>query len=110
VSKGNGIHPIWSRDRKEISYGPGPGLVNAVSVTTRPAFSFTEPVPLSLGSFINRGPSYERQRDILPDGRFIGVVAAGQTPAGRSGSPVAPEIRVILNWFEDLKVRVPVGK
>jgi hypothetical protein len=51
------------------------------------------------------GPSYERNNDITLDGkRFLGVVAAGETA---SGAPAAPQIQVVLNWFEELKARVP---
>jgi hypothetical protein len=33
------------------------------------------------------------------------VVAAGQNAA--SGARAAPRIQVVLNWFEELKTRVP---
>jgi serine/threonine protein kinase len=42
--------------------------------------------------------------DIMPDGRIVGVGPAGQS---QSGSPAPPEIDVVLNWFEELKARVP---
>ena len=49
-----------------------------------------------------------RPYDVTRDGkRFIGMVAAGQTP---SGARVAPKIEVVLNWFEELKAKVPAGK
>ena len=41
---------------------------------------------------------------MTPDGRILGVIAAGQTA---SGGPAAPQIQVVLNWFEELKARVP---
>ena len=41
---------------------------------------------------------------VAPDGRFVMVKTAGdameQTPA--------PQITVVLDWFEELKARVPV--
>jgi len=55
--------------------------------------------------FVERGPGFERNNDITHDGkRFLGVVAAGQIA---SGTPAAPQIQVVLNWFEELKARVP---
>ena len=76
----------------------------AVSVTTRPTFTFGNPVPVPR-PFVERGPGFERNNDITLDGkRFLGVVAAGQTA---SGAPAAPQIQVVLNWFEELKARVP---
>ena len=77
----------------------------AVSVTTRPSFTLGKPVPL-LSRFLDRGPSYERNHDITLDGqRFLGVVAAEL--AGANGIAAAPQIQVVLNWFEELKARVP---
>ena len=78
----------------------------AVSVTTRPTFTFGNPVPVPR-PFVERGPGFERNHDITLDGkRFLGVVAAGlNTASGALGA--APQIDVVLNWFEELKQRVP---
>jgi hypothetical protein len=34
----------------------------------------------------------------------VGFIPAGQTETGAS---IAPQIQVVLNWFEELKQRVP---
>ena len=39
----------------------------------------------------------------MPDGRIVGIGAIGQS---KSGSGPA-QIHVVLNWFEELKARVP---
>jgi hypothetical protein len=40
----------------------------------------------------------------MPDGkRFVGVIVADQTPSGTNNPP---QIRVVENWFEELKARV----
>jgi serine/threonine-protein kinase len=108
ISKGNGFTPMWSPDGKELFYstGGGGGISQfvAMSVTTRPTFTFGNPVPVPSG-FLGHGQNAERNNDITPDGkRFLGVVAAGQTA---SGAPAVPQIQVVLNWFEELKARVP---
>jgi serine/threonine-protein kinase len=101
-----GIHAMWARDGKELFYGPGSGQFVVVSVTTRPTFTFGNPVPVPRLFFVERGPAFERSYDITLDGkRFLGVVAAGQSST--SGTPAAPQIQVVLNWFEELKARVP---
>ena len=46
-----------------------------------------------------------RAHDILPDGRFVGFVGATDTDA--SSALQAGQMRVVLNWFEELKQRVP---
>ena len=40
----------------------------------------------------------------MPDGRVVGVGMEGQTATGSIG-PSA--IHVVLNWYEELKARVP---
>jgi hypothetical protein len=42
--------------------------------------------------------------DIAPDGRLVGRITAGQMEYVRSQND---QIQVVLNWFEDLKARVP---
>ena len=43
---------------------------------------------------------------LMPDGKqFTGVVDSGQA---QSGPTATPQIQVVLNWFEELKQRVPV--
>src|SRR5665213_1394209 len=99
-------HPVWSPDGKELFYVAGAGQFGSVSVTTKPSVSFGPPVRAPRADFTTAVPSSVRTYDILPDGKhFIGVVAAGQV---RTGPASAPQIQVVLNWFEDLKQRVPV--
>ena len=102
-------HPRWSPDGKELFYIPGPLQFLKVSISTQPAFSVGNPVPAVSGTarFTEGGPAFPRAYDITPDGkRFLGVLtAASQTPAAAQSSP---QIQVVLNWFEELKLRVPV--
>jgi dipeptidyl aminopeptidase/acylaminoacyl peptidase len=100
---GTGNHPLWSRDGKQILFMPGPLVAVAVNVTTEGGFAFTSPTPVPRGGLVG-APSGPRRLDIAPDGRLIGVAlsAANQTAAA-----VLPQIQVVLNWFEDLKQRVP---
>jgi hypothetical protein len=75
-----------------------------VSVSTRPDVTFGSPVTLSARVTADRTSGETRAYDILPDGRFIGVVPASDTES--SGTAVA-QFRVVLNWTEELKQRVP---
>ena len=52
-------------------------------------------------------PVVRRPYDITPDGRFVSAIAAGQSASGR---PTAPQIQVVLNWFEELRTRVPLTR
>jgi len=99
-------HPFWSRDGRELYYIPGQGRFAVVSVTTQPAFTFSDPVALPRGmpSFTEGGPLNTRQNDVGLDNRVVGVFPGVAPGAASTGQ----EYRVVLNWFEELKSRVPV--
>ena len=101
VSKATTVHPAWSRGGRELVSQPQGGLQAIQTITTQPSFSFSPP-ELRPRGYINMGPAFQRNYDVMPDGRILAVVAAGQTQAGRT-----PQIHVVLNWFEELKQRVP---
>ena len=88
-----------------MSQPPG-GRWVVQTITTQPSFAFSAPVPMPRGGAIGLGPTAQRNYDVMPDGRILGVVAAGQT---QSAGSTTPQIQVVLNWFEELKQRVPVN-
>jgi Tol biopolymer transport system component len=91
---------IWSPDGKELFYNPRPDGFEAVSVTTEPTFAFGNPVAVPR-SFQAAAPEQRRVYDITPNGKFLGLM-----PAGETGSRPT-QIEVVLNWFEELRARVP---
>ncbi len=99
-----GGRPLWSRDGTELFYVPAAGEFRAVTVTTQPRFAVTNPVSVPRGFGI-ADPASPRPFDITPDGRIVGVGGEGQS----TGALAAPtQIQVVLNWFEELKARVPI--
>jgi Tol biopolymer transport system component/tRNA A-37 threonylcarbamoyl transferase component Bud32 len=98
-------HPRWSPDGRELFYDANPKVTGfeVVSVTTHPALAFgnAETVPKL---FLMGGAPLRTPYDIAPDGRLVGRITAGQTEHVRSQ---ADQIQMVLNWFEDLKARVP---
>ena len=99
-------HPLWSRDGTELFYVAGPNRFAVTSVNERSGLSFSNPVLIKTGIWRNTfgGPSTIRNYDVSLDGkRFIGVIASGVTD---SGTPRAPHIEVVVNWFEELRRRV----
>jgi hypothetical protein len=96
---------MWSRDGTELFYRPTAGQLAVVSVTRQPNISFGNPVVFPR-PFVNPGQLSVRNYDIMPDGkRFVGVVETGQNESGA----IVPQIQVVLNWFEELKRRVPTN-
>lgn len=99
-----GLQPLWSPDGNNLFYWSG-GLF-VVTVTTGRGFEFSSPVQLLKASFQSFGVTAARGYDIMPNGqRFIAVV-----PSGHDQSAVPTQIHVVLNWFEELKQRVPLRK
>jgi serine/threonine-protein kinase len=103
---GIALQPLWSPDQKELFYNPAPGQFAWVSVQTQSTFALGNPemVPRP---FQTGPPATRRQYDITRDGRFIGLIEAGQPAAAR---PDPPQFHVVLNWFEELKRLVPAAK
>jgi serine/threonine-protein kinase len=99
-------HPVWSPDDSELFYVPGPGRFEVVDVTMLPSFDFGNPELLPAGTFYLDAPRVIRNFDILPDGeRFVSRI--NQSSAG-DGAAQGIRIIVVLNWFEELKERVPL--
>ncbi len=104
TSTRGGAVPRWSRDGREIYYyavAGGPGILVA-EVEMEP-FSASDPVELS--DIVKQGLT---NFDVTADGqKFLVIVPA------RRGDPsdTAPGARIsfILNWFEELKQRVPTN-
>ena len=97
-----GGHPVWSRDGKQLILETGPNTAATVNITTGRSFAFSSPTTVPKG--LNGAPGGPSRWDILPDGRLVGIAAAVQNQTGASA---APQIQVVLNWFEDVKQRAP---
>jgi hypothetical protein len=98
VSRGGGSAPLWSHDGRELYYrSVDPtqgGDMMVVSVDT----SGVEP---SIGTPRVLFPSpYQGEGDVAPDGRFLLLKMAPQQSPARV-------IQLMLNWFDDLRGRVP---
>ena len=85
---------------------PQGGLQAVQIITTQPSFSFGPPVLMRRGHN-DSGRTSQRNYDVMLDGRILGVVAAGQT---QSAEFTTQQIQVVLNWFEELRARVPSTK
>jgi hypothetical protein len=98
-------HPVWSRDGRELFYIPGPNRFAVRAITTRPTFTFGDPIAMPRGFTEGASPANQRNYDILPDGRSLGVVPSA---ASQPGAPQVTQFEVVVNWFEELKSRVPI--
>jgi serine/threonine protein kinase len=97
-------HPAWSPDGKTLFYNPAAILpLAAVTVRAGAGIFFERPVKIAPTSRVLANEA--RGYDILPDGRFVGVVPAPAVEGGVATD--SPELGVVLNWSEELKRLVP---
>jgi Tol biopolymer transport system component len=103
ISRQGGISPRWSADGNEIFYWRDNGTTASImAVRVAPSSTFqTEgpPIELFTGSFAAPGWQWDPHFDVARDGRFLMMKAHGR--------PNRPQITIVLNWFEELKRRVP---
>ncbi len=110
VSTSGGDSPLWSPDGRELFFRSNDAAM-AVSVTTEPSFNIVgTPKMLFRGTYVSALPGPDGTPwDIHPDGkRFLMMkppVSTGAAPAAAAGPQ---KINIVLNWFEELKQRVPV--
>jgi hypothetical protein len=99
--------PLWSPDGQELFYlNLGTGQLMGIDITTDSAFAFGNEQALGIRRFLFSGIS-TRSYDITPDGqRFLMVFPADQADPGAETPD--EQINIVLNWFEELKARVPV--
>ena len=108
ISQNGGYWPLWSRDGDRLFYRPASTTarttLRSVDIVTEPGFAFSNEQRLAIEGFIVVG--YYRDYDITPDGeRLVMVFPADQTEGGETSRP---QVNIVLNWFEELKERVPV--
>jgi Tol biopolymer transport system component len=106
VATADARSPLWSPDGKQLFYlenlPANLGRLTAVDIDTENGFRVVgKPQPIFDGVDRSAGPwPYA----ITDNGRFVVVLREDDATSSAS----AVEIRVTLNWFEDLKQRVPL--
>jgi Tol biopolymer transport system component len=94
VSADGGREPIWNDNGRELFYRNGDSLM-AVDVRTTPVFEAGQPHVLLRGQ--NQVSAYA----VAPGAQRFLLIEQDAAP----GTPA--QVNVILNWFEELKQRVP---
>ena len=108
ISQDGGLWPLWSPEGSELFYRPDSGTagltLRSVDIVTQPVFGFSNEQTLPVEGF-NVVLGY-RDYDISTDGERLLMVFPADQPD--SGDTSRPKINIGLNWFEELKERVPV--
>ena len=96
--------PTWSPDGRELFYVPRLGGFEVVPVVTEPEFAFGPAAPVKR-QFTPGAPTFRALFDVMPDGRFIGVVPLEGNDSVANNNP---GIQVVLDWFDELQTKAPI--
>jgi eukaryotic-like serine/threonine-protein kinase len=105
ISTEGGSEPMWNPNGRELFYRSGDNgdKMMAVDISTQPGFVAGKPRQLFEGKYLP-DPYARANYDVSPDGqRFLMLKPSEQT----GNAPT--QINVVLNWFEELKQKVPTG-
>ena len=104
ISAEGGGDPVWSRNGQELFYMNGNQMI-AVDIETEPTFITGAPTLLFEGRFQQSTGGRIAPYDVTADGqRFLMI----QDVANSDSEAEPAQINIVLNWFEELKERVPV--
>jgi serine/threonine-protein kinase len=103
ISTEGGTEPTWNPNGRELFFRNGDKMM-AVSTAAQSGFTASKPRVLFEGEYVP-SPATATNYSVSPDGqRFLMLKPA-------EASELAPtQINVVLNWFEELKRRVPTEK
>jgi len=103
ISTEGGTEPVWNPNGRELFYRSGNKMI-AVDIVTQPGFAAGKPRVLFEQQYVPT-PLTSPNYDVSPDGQRFLMLKPNQS------AEVAPtQINVVLNWFEELKQKVPTGK
>jgi serine/threonine-protein kinase len=106
ISTGGGTGAVWARNG-ELFYRTPDGDIMVVNISTEPTLEIGTPEVVFAGGQYEFGPTGPRANyDVTPDGRRFLMVAGGSLT--EADEVPSSQINIILNWFEELKERVPV--
>jgi serine/threonine-protein kinase len=113
ISPEGGTRPAWARSGRELFYLDANELLTSVSVQTT-ATTFSAGTPRKVldrryyAGSTTRGFDL-RAYDVSADGqRFLMI--KDTAPADPKSSAPAASMVVVLNWFEELKAKVPAAR
>jgi serine/threonine-protein kinase len=106
ISTSGGFGAIWARSRSELFYQTRDGNIFSVNVKTGPAFVAGSP-----NKVIDGAPyvaaQFGRMYDVSPDGqRFLML----KPDVNSRPIPGSASVVVVLNWFDELRARVPANR
>jgi dipeptidyl aminopeptidase/acylaminoacyl peptidase len=109
ISTGGGSRPVWSRNGRELFfYQPRDNRIMVATYTAK-ADSFAPDTPRlwSNTQILDPGPGIQWSTDLAPDGKRFAVFPTPEAASEQKG-PVY--VTVLLNFFDELRRRVPTNR
>jgi Tol biopolymer transport system component len=105
ISTSGGRYPIWSRKDRELFYNSDNHIMVAAYTVRADSFATDKPRPWSNTQI--REPAGIWNLDLAPDGKRFAVFLRPDAIGEQKGSV---HVTVLLNFFDELRRRVPAGK
>jgi Tol biopolymer transport system component/predicted Ser/Thr protein kinase len=107
ISTGGGLHPIWSRNGRELFYEtPDDHIMVAAYTASADSFAANKPRPWSNTQILQPGAFQNWVLDLAPDGKRFAVFPRPESTGEQKGSV---HVTVLLNFFDELRRSVPLG-
>jgi Tol biopolymer transport system component len=100
VSTGQGRNPVWSPDGRRLYYRVLNGAIMAVDVGDGSPPALSRPVEVVR---LPVAPPTRGNFDVMPDGRLL--VVDNETIGG-----LTTELRIVVNWFDELRRKMSGGR
>jgi serine/threonine-protein kinase len=102
VSNTGGQAPLWARNGRELLYRAGDQIMEVGYTIQHGSFAADKP-----RVWANAGSTPNPYFDLTPDGTRVAVLMPVETP---SAPTVDHEVVFLLNFFDELRRRVPVSR
>jgi Tol biopolymer transport system component len=104
---GAGRHPVWSRNGRELFYfGPDNRIMVATYSGAGNSFTADKSRAWSNTQILEPNVAFWNM-DLAPDGKRFVVAPRPDAAGGQNGSV---HVTVLLNFFDELRRRVPAGR
>jgi Tol biopolymer transport system component len=103
ISTEGGTEPVWNPNGRELFYRSSDKMM-AVDIATQSGFAAGTPRILFEGRY-EPAPFPVANYDVSRDGQRFLVLKLSE-----EAQSAPTQINVVLNWFEELKQKVPTGK
>jgi len=103
ISNDGGMCPVWSPNGHDLLYQSGDRIM-AVAYTTKGANFAAEKPRVWLAKPGGLDSGFDREWDLAPDGKRVAVVTRAETAPSKPDH----EVVMLLNFFDELRRRVPL--